>query len=287
MSLKSNVRIYGNVQKNDVETIRRIILELYSSLGDAPPYVEISFFENASFIEEVNSREAKTIKQILSIEPTLFSTNHPISSHAWFNYPSIGINMDQFSMLPRNIKIAWLERTAANTILHRTLDSYNIQKPLLFFRLKSFNFLDKQIIDFGFKLFLAAIYEYETSNYLTQKYTLANQIDYYLYYLNISPEDKKGVLANKQILDIQFLTLLSRFMYLFGVMPIYLKTKHKGIHTAIEENLHLFPYYVYNDIWQLLRVYLPMLTFDTQKNLDFLLPRLIWIIRKIDKSIED
>ena len=282
---KHNVRVYGNVVKEEMNNVEKKILELYDVFEEAPKYVEISFFENESWIHEVNSREAKTIKQILSIEPTLFSTTHPLSSHAWFDYPSIGINMSLFLPLPQDIKIAWLERIVANTILHNTLASYNIQRPSLLTRLRALDFLDKQIIEIGFKLFVSSIYEYEVSKYLVTKQPLDYQTKFFIYYLRVSPKEREGIKANERILDIQFLTLLSRFVYLFGAMPIYTKTHDRKLLVGIESNLSLFPEYVYQDIWQILRAYLPMLTFDTQKNIDFLLPRIIWVVRKIDRYI--
>jgi len=286
LPVKHNVRVYGNVAKEEIGVVEKKILELYDIFGEAPKYVEVSFFENESWIYKVNSREAKTIKQILSIEPTLFSTAHPISSHAWFDYPSIGINMSLFLPLPQDIKIAWLERIVVNTILHSTLASYNIQRPPLLARLRILDFLDKQIIEIGFKLFVNSIYEFEISKYLVSKQSLDYQIKYFIYYLKISPKEREGIKANERILDIQFLTLLSRFVYLFGAMPIYVKTRDEKLLMGIESNLSLFPKYVYQDIWQILSSYLPMLTFDTQKNIDFLLPRIIWVVRKIDRYIK-
>ena len=285
LPFKYNVRIYGNVPKDDVEDTRKKILKIYNLFGDVPHYVEISFFEDDSFIREVNLRESKTIKHILSLEPTLFSTVYPASAHAWFDYPSIGINIALFSQLTPDIKVAWLERIVAHTILHNTMASYNIQRPLLFSRLQNLDFLDKQIVEIGFKLFLSSTYEYEISKYLVNKRILESQIKFFLHYLTVSPKEREGIKANERILDIQFLTLLDRFIFLFGATPFYLKTSDKGLLEKIESNLSLFPSCVYQDLWQLLKSYLPMLTFDTQKNVDFLLPRIIWIIQKIDRCI--
>ncbi|MHA1469163.1 MAG: hypothetical protein ACTSSP_01230 [Candidatus Asgardarchaeia archaeon] len=287
---KINIIRYGNVDDETVNNFKNQIKSNYDRFKENPEFVEVLIIENSETAKIVKEREAKYLRLEKNVGISPISPDSAVLHHAWFDTPTIVINVEKYFEKDLTVSEGELIRAIVHSILHGKKEYYFIQEPPMYSQIRNLGLYLSKTADIIFYTITTGVKSWEVSKYLLEidkeRYSIHRSV--YLHHLKVSPEEKRVWKKVGNIFDIALLLFFNSLKVLMEAAPFAYEHGDKDIESLIESNIAILPSCISNDLRHFLKEYLSILKVgETYSNIELVVPRAIWFIKTIKRSLSD